>query len=195
MSSDGAGRPESRPQRLFIAIDIPHDVRAAVDHGVAPMRERFPRARWVPLENQHVTVKFLGATWPHVVDGVLQRVGDVASRHAPFASSVATLGAFPSARRARVLWVGLDDPDDRGTAIARSLDSALAPEFAPDGRAFTPHLTVARFDPPVPLDADLGTLAIESRPFEIAWLTLYRSHLGRQAPRYEALATFPLGAE
>ena len=89
--------------------------------------------------------------------------------------------------------LGLEDPATRLAAIAQSLDDALAGEFAPESRPFTPHLTVARFDPPVRLEEDLGEAGIESRPFGVEWLTIYRSHLQRPAPVYEPIATFPLG--
>ncbi|HEX5950162.1 MAG TPA: RNA 2',3'-cyclic phosphodiesterase [Actinomycetota bacterium] len=193
MARDRASRPEARPLRLFVAIDLPEDVRKLVEEGVAPLRERFPRARWVPTHNQHVTLKFLGTTWPRLVDHVIRTVGAVASTHAPFETRVAELGAFPSARRARVLWVGLEDPAERLAGIAAGLDDALSEHFGPEKRAFTPHLTVARFDPPVRLEDDLTQVGVESRPFGVEWLVVYRSHLQRPAPVYEALATFPLG--
>ena len=185
--------PEARPIRLFVAVDVPDEVRELVERGVAPIRERYPTGRWVPSPNQHVTVKFLGSTWPRDLDGVLACVGDVATRHEPLETRVSELGAFPSPRRARVLWVGLDDPGAMLARIAADLDDTLAQHVRPEKRAFTAHLTVARFDPPVRLEEDLAGLALESRPFEVAWLTLYRSHLQRPAPRYEPMATFPLG--
>lgn len=194
MARDRASRPEARPLRLFVAIDLPEDVRTLVEQGVAPLRERFPQARWVPTRNQHVTLKFLGTTWPRLVDQVIQTVGEVAGAHHALETRVAELGAFPSARRARVLWVGLDDPAGRLAAIASALDEALAEHFRPEKRAFTPHLTVARFDPPIRLDDDLAEVGVESRPFGVEWLVVYRSHLQRPAPVYEAIATFPLGA-
>ena len=193
MARDRAARPEARPLRLFVAIELPEDVRVLVEDGVAPIRERLPRARWVPTRNQHVTVKFLGTTWPRLVDHVMHVVGEVAAAHPPFETRVAELGAFPSARRARVLWVGLEDPEDRLAGISSALDDALAEDFRPEKRAFTPHLTVARFDPPVRLEDDLTGIGVESRPFGIGWLVLYRSHLQRPAPVYEALERFPLG--
>jgi RNA 2',3'-cyclic 3'-phosphodiesterase len=189
---DRGSRPEATPLRLFVAIDLPEDVRELVERGVAPIRDRYPRARWVPTSNQHVTLKFLGTTWPRLVDWVVRGVGDVAARHPPFETRVAELGAFPSRGRARVLWVGLEDPAGRLAAIAKALDAALAKEFAPEKRAFTPHLTVARFDPPVPLAEDLGEAGLESRPFGVDWLVVYRSHLRRPAPVYEPIASFPL---
>jgi RNA 2',3'-cyclic 3'-phosphodiesterase len=185
--------PGARPLRLFVAVDLPDDVRTRVERGVEPIRERYPTGRWVPIENQHVTMKFLGATWPPAVDGVVASVRDVATRHTPFETRVSSLGAFPSPRRARVLWAGLEDPADRLARIAADLEDTLADAFPPEKWAFTPHLTVARFDPAVGLEDDLVDRAVESAPFEVAWLTLYRSHVRRPAPRYEAMATFPLG--
>ena len=193
MARDRASRPEAKPLRLFVAIDLPEDVRALVEDGVAPLRERLPRARWVPTRNQHVTLKFLGTTWPRLVDTVIQRVGEVAVTHVPFETRVAELGAFPSARRARVLWIGLEDPAGRLAAIATDLGQKLAKDFEPEKRAFTPHLTVARFDPPVRLEDDLHEFGVESRPFGVEWLVVYRSQLQRPAPVYEPIATFPLG--
>jgi len=92
---------------------------------VAPISERYPTGRWVPSPNQHVTVKFLGSTWPRDLDGVLACVGDVATRHEPLETRVSELGAFPSPRRARVLWVGLDDPGAMLARIAADLDDTL----------------------------------------------------------------------
>jgi len=182
-----------RPHRLFVAIDVPEEVRLLVEHAIDPIRARYPQARWVPEANQHVTVRFLGSTPAEQVTEVLARVRGVAASRRAFATRAAGIGAFPSTRRARVLWVGLEDPEGRAAEIATALDAALAPEFEPDPRPFVPHLTVARFDPPVRLEDDVAALGVESVPFTIDAITVYRSHLGRPAPRYEALASYPLG--
>ncbi len=190
MGRDRASRPEAKPLRLFVAVDVPREVLEAVAAVVAPVRERHPGARWVPVENQHVTVKFLGHTWPRLVEWVPERVAEVASRVAAFSTRVEGLGSFPGARRARVLWAGLEDPQGRLAAIAAALDGAMAREFEPEKRAFTAHLTLARFDPPVPLE-DVPT-EVESEPFAVDRLVLYRSHLRRPAPVYEEIARFRL---
>jgi RNA 2',3'-cyclic 3'-phosphodiesterase len=192
MARDRASRPEAKPLRLFVATLVPQDVRMAVADAVAPVRERYPKARWVPTENQHVTVKFLGRTWPRLVEWVTTCVAEVAAGHGPFETRIAGLGAFPNARRARVLWAGLEDPGSRFTAIAAALDDALAREFEPEKRAFTPHLTVARFDPQGRLDEPMAS--IDSEPFAVDRLVLFESHLRRPAPVYEPLVTFTLGA-
>jgi RNA 2',3'-cyclic 3'-phosphodiesterase len=190
MARDRASRPEAKPLRLFAAVELPEQVRDALAESVSPLRERFPTARWVPLENQHVTVKFLGSTWPRLVEWVPETISGVAGRHATFAIRVEGLGAFPRVRKARVLWAGLDDAAGGLERLAADLDDALAREFVPEKRGFTPHLTVARFDPPVglePLDA-----SFESEPFEIDRIVLFRSHLRRPAPVYEPIGVFPL---
>jgi 2'-5' RNA ligase len=191
MARDRASRPEAKPLRLFVAFDVPPPVRDAAERSVAPWRERFPRAKWVPKQNQHVTLKFLGSTWPRLVPWVHETVAAVARAHAPAPTRVLSLGAFPNGRRARVLWVGLEDVKGRLAGIAAALDEAFSREFAPEKRGFTPHLTVARFDPPVELEG-LEVVELVSEPFEIDRMVLYRSHLRRPAPVYEEIGTFPL---
>jgi 2'-5' RNA ligase len=192
MARDRASRPEAKPLRLFAAVEIPEEIRGALAEAVAPVRERFPKARWVPIQNQHVTMKFLGSTYPRLVEWVTETVSSVAREHEPLDTRVEGLGAFPNARRARVLWAGLDDDERRLARLAASLDEALAKEFAPEQRAFTPHLTVARFDPPAGLEP--LEVAFESEPFQIDRLVLFRSHLRRPAPVYEPIGLFPLGS-
>ena len=80
-------------------------------------------------------------------------------------------------------------PPDRLERLAADLDEALAREFAPEKRAFTPHLTLARFDPPVGLEP--LEVAFESEPFEIDRIVLFRSHLRRPAPVYEPIGSLP----
>jgi 2'-5' RNA ligase len=194
MARDRASRPGARPLRLFVALEIPQDVRELVDGAIAPIRDLHPRGRWVPTQNQHVTLKFLGPTWPRLLGWVSEAVEGVARASRPFSSRVEGFGAFPSWRRARVLWAALNDADGRMSALAEELGRALAEEFAPERRAFTPHLTVARFDPPVELDPEWARgRAPASAAFPVDRIVLFRSHLRRPAPVYEVVGEFPLG--
>jgi len=190
MARDRASRPEAKPLRLFVAVEVPEDVRAGLAEAVARVRERFPKARWVPPQNQHVTLKFLGSTYPRLVEWVTETVADVALDRPSFVSRVEGLGAFPNARRARVLWAGLDDAGRGLARLAAGLDEALAREFTPEKRGFTPHLTVARFDPPIGLDP--LEVRYKSESFEIDQIVLFQSYLRRPAPVYEPLGTYPL---
>lgn len=191
MAEDASSGLSPHPLRLFVAVDIPDDVRELVRRGVEPIRDRYPQGRWVPSVNHHVTLMFLGNVRPSAIAPTMDAIGEVAGAQAPFETRVRGLGAFPSARRARVLWIGLEDPTERLADLAAGLGEASAPDVVTQTRPFTPHLTVARFEPPVRLEQELSGLALQSRPFEVAWLSLYRSDLGRPTPRYEVLATFP----
>lgn len=196
MARDRAARPEAEAVRLFVAVNLSEEAAAAVERAVDPWRERLPRGRWVPRENWHVTLKFLGGTYPRLRAWVGEGVGEVAAGATPFELRVAGLGVFPGPSRARVLWAGLDDPEGRLAATGARLDGRLAREFRAEKRAYTPHLTVARFNPPVPMreHADaLEATRIEAEPFEVDRLVLYRSHLSPRGARYEPLAEFVLG--
>ena len=190
MARDRASRPEARPLRLFVATEIPEEIRGALAEAVTPVRERFPKARWVPIQNQHVTLKFLGSTYPRLVEWVTATVRQVATRNAAITTRVEGLGVFPNARGARVLWAGLDDAASAFGRLAADLDEGLSEEFKPEKRAFAPHLTVARFEPTVSMDPD--EIAFESEPFEVPRIVLFRSHLRRPAPVYEPMEAFRL---
>jgi RNA 2',3'-cyclic 3'-phosphodiesterase len=188
-----ASGAETRSLRLFVAIEMPPEAKRAVEDAIAPWRATFPAARWVPPENWHVTVKFLGQTWPRLRAWVGERIGEAAASCASFDTRLEGVGSFPTARRARVLWVGLDDRAGRMAELARALDVALAREFPVEQRAFTPHLTVARSDPPLAVPATFGTTPVDPARFRVDQVVLLRSHLRRPAPVYEPIQTFALG--
>lgn len=190
MARDRGSRPAAKPLRLFVAIEVPDEACAAVAAAVAPWREAFPTARWVPPGNWHVTVKFLGSTWPRLAAWVPERVAEAAAACETFETRWTSLGSFPVKGKARVLWAGLDDRDGRMARIADALDTALAREFRPERRAFSPHVTVARSDPPLELSAAFSETAVEPVAFRVEGLALFRSHLQRPAPRYERLEDF-----
>jgi 2'-5' RNA ligase len=194
---DGSSGPEAKPLRLFVAVDVPEGVAARLGEAIEPFRTRIPGARWTRREGWHVTLKFLGATRPGLVPQVEAAVRTVASASTPFDTRLTGIGAFPSANRARVLWAGLDDAAGSFGPMVKQLDELLAADFVAEKRPFTPHLTVARIDPPrrlsefAPriLDAELA-----SDTFAVDRLVLYRSRLSPKGATYEALLAAPLGA-
>jgi 2'-5' RNA ligase len=193
VARDRKARPEARPLRLFVAVDVPEEVRRGLAGAVETLHDPLPGARWVAPANWHLTLKFLGSVFPRLRDWVGEQVAQAAAGTEPFDTRLTELGVFPSPRRARVLWAGLEDPDDRFRALAAGLDDVLRRDFEAEKRPFTPHLTVARFREQAPVDQRLLSLDVASEPFRVDVLTLYRSYLQRPAARYEPLARFPLG--
>jgi RNA 2',3'-cyclic 3'-phosphodiesterase len=178
--------------RLFVAFDVPGEAQDAIDDAIEPLRERFPHARWTPRENRHVTLKFLGQTAPPLGEWVAEQISTVARATAPIETRTTAIGAFPGGRRARVLWAGLDDGRGRLAALAGALDRALERKFRPETRAFAPHCTVARSDPPLQIVGDDLDVALRPVEFTVDAIVVYSSHLQRPAPRYEPIAAFAL---
>jgi 2'-5' RNA ligase len=196
MARDGAARPEAKPLRLFVAVDVSDEAKAVVATAAERFRDRIPGARWTHPDGWHVTVKFLGSTWPRLLDEVTSAVAAAAAAAEPFDSAMTVLGAFASPRRARVIWAGMEDPDGRLAAIARDLDARLEDWFVPEKRELTPHLTLARLRTPRDLaefTPDLAGTSVASEPFRIEELVLYRSHLSPAGAHYEPLERFPFG--
>jgi 2'-5' RNA ligase len=196
VARDRSARPEAKPLRLFIAVDIPEDVKDGVDAAVAPFRARVPAARWTRRDSWHMTLKFLGNTWPRLVAEVGEAMRTAATEAAPFRSALTEIGVFASPARTRVVWAGLADPDRRFGAIAHRLDEMLEDDFVPEKRELTPHLTLARINPPRDIREfapELLGLSVASHDFPVDDLVLYQSHLSPKGATYEALERFPLG--
>lgn len=137
---------QSMMLRSFIAIEIPGEIQNAIARSTASLQRALPKpvVRWVAPQNVHLTLKFLGDVSP----ANLERMADVlkveAAAHKVFSMSVDGLGAFPSLRRARVIWIGLNAPPSL-VAIQRGVEAASARlGYATEERPFSPHLTIGR---------------------------------------------------
>jgi len=181
--------------RLFVAVSIPRAHLERVDRELTPFKDKVTNGRWASVENQHVTLKFLGSSPGDRFDEITRVCEMVAAGHSASSVSLTGIGAFPSRNRVRVLWVGLDDPAQLLERLAGDLDRAFESlGFAAEARAYTPHLTLCRFKIPVPLKSGLPELDLSDLPrFEVAAIQLFRSHLSPKGARYEVMKEFPLG--
>jgi RNA 2',3'-cyclic 3'-phosphodiesterase len=193
MARDRAPWPGAAPARLFVAIEIDADAKVRLQSALDPWSERFPEARWVPSSNWHVTLAFLGPTWPRLLGWVDAKVAAVAASSSPFTAALDGLGAFPNTRRAKVVWAGLDDPGGQCASLASGLSEALSQEFDLDRRPLQPHVTVARSDPPLELPEGFVATPLRTDPFQVDRLIVFRSILARPAARYEPVGIYPLG--
>ena len=177
--------------RLFVAVEVPADVRAEVDAAVAVLRRRAPHLRWVEPSRWHLTLVFLG----RVHDGTLPAV-DEAGRSVCTASGplpVALSGELGTFRRA-VVWAGLE-PSEPLARLGQRLGAALGNLVAlPDTqRSFHAHLTLARAGKGdrVPRDLLEGATVPPLR-WQVEQVVLFSSVLSRGGARYEPQAVWPL---
>ncbi|MEA2432589.1 MAG: 2,3-cyclic 3-phosphodiesterase [Actinomycetota bacterium] len=181
-------------QRLFVAVGVPAAHLAAIEDATADLQETLPTARWTSTANRHVTLKFLGPTDPELIPEVEAAIRANAGAEPSSELTLGELGVFPSRARARVLWVGLLDPAGTLTRLAARLDEALVPlGFPVEDRAFTAHLTLARFKTPIRIEATPQVDLAATGPFDLDRIGLWRSHLTPKGAGYERLGEFPLG--
>ena len=128
--------------RLFIALDIPAEIRARLTEFMERARLLAPNARWARVEGLHVTLKFIG----HVDDVVVEqiKVALASIKAAPFEVNFGGVGFFPNPNAGRVFWAGVDGGDHL-PRLASTIDAALEKlGFARETKPYHPHLTLAR---------------------------------------------------
>lgn len=179
--------------RLFTAVRVPRDQLEWLDDAVAGLRP-LSGARWTALENQHVTLNFLGWIESGLLGRVVAAVEEVATLHTSAEVTLTGLGAFPRERRASVLWAGVEDPEGLLPSLARDLGERVrAVGYEPEERPYTAHLTLARFKTPRPVE--LPAIPAPPSPFTVDRVTLYRSRLSPGGARYEVVHEAYLSAE
>lgn len=185
--------------RLFIAVNLPPAVRAAVYADAAPLRAAAHGIKWVEAPLLHVTLKFLGEQPEGVLEPLRTALTAVAGRHEAFLSETTDFGAFPNFRRPRVVWLGMTGEAPL-RALARELDVALTPlGIEVEQRTFQAHLTLGRVKQALSI-ADTATLARvasgahSQRAFSVRTVDLMRSELAAGGSRYSVVAAAPLHA-
>lgn len=182
--------------RLFVAIEIPQAQKLSVEKAIQPLRLALPKARWTTREQWHATLKFLGELPEERLSEVTEIVGRAADGATPTETRLTEIGSFPHARRARVLWVGLEDAHKVMSSLASSMEEEFGRAgFRKEGRELHPHLTLARFRVPQPIEKEIafsGPFEFDRSPFEVTETVLFRSHLSPRGATYEALEKFPL---
>lgn len=130
--------------RTFVALVPSAAEQARLADGSARLRDAGFPIRWVPPENVHLTLKFLGEAGEERVREVCAAVDGAAAGVAPFEMSVGRFGAFPSPRRPNVVWLGVELESTLGE-LQELVEQALAGlGFPREERAFRPHLTLGR---------------------------------------------------
>ena len=175
-------------QRLFIGVPVPEKTSVSIARQLPPALP----GRQPPIGNWHFTLRFLGETGPDKRDRLIEKLS-TAGFGKEFSISFDRLGAFPNARRARVLWLGVSNGRERLEALAAKVEMAASQSgFEPERRRFSPHLTLSRMRAPEPV-ADLVS---KSRPVNAEMLVdrviLYNSVTGGPHSVYTIVQTFPL---
>jgi len=179
--------------RLFTAVDLPQSMLLKLERLQSALR---PEAlvKWSPLDNLHITTKFIGE-WPEErLDQLTGALGKIAPQ-APFELELKHLGWFPNEHSPRMLWVGMGKEQPLQALAEATDDCLLSLGIEREDRPFTPHLTLARMKNPVPLDRLRKKVhdmqSTELGAFPVTRFVLYRSDPGSNFSIYRKLQVYP----
>jgi RNA 2',3'-cyclic 3'-phosphodiesterase len=192
--------------RLFVALDIPQEIRDTIAKFQTGLKALAPDVRWVSTESFHITLKFIGEVPNQQLDGFKKALANV--RASQFSVTFRGYGFFPSAKSARVLWIGIEAPPEL-PQLATAVDRATHTIGIPlEDRELTAHLTLARAgsgrpqrgreDNPNQRFARVHQHLQQFAAPEFGTMTateffLYESKLSPRGAQYTKLARFPLG--
>jgi 2'-5' RNA ligase len=167
--------------RLFVALGLP----ATLKTQLSLLAGGIPGAKWVPPENYHLTLRFIGEVEPWRA----QEVDDaLAGIRAPgFALSLRGLGIFEKGGRISALWVGAEKNDGLAFLQGKVETALQRAGFEPERRRFAPHVTLARTERAAPEKLIAHVQAhnlFRAPPVQVEHFTLYSSHLGKEQALY-----------
>ena len=131
--------------RSFIAIEIPEDIRNQIADVQEILKKEPERISWTKAANMHLTLKFLGDVEQNLIPDIGKTLNEISQTVKSFTFRINGLGAFPNLKRARVLWIGIENPGSELEDIAKKIeDSLIQFGFSKENRKFKPHLTLGR---------------------------------------------------
>lgn len=190
-----------RTIRSFIAIPLADEVSRNAVRLLKRVRVSGDGIKWVPTDNLHLTLKFLGEVENTEIPSVCDVTRNLCQQYDPFPLRFVGTGGFPNSERPRILYAGVDDSSGALTEIVTRLEKDLAKlGFKPEPRDYTPHLTLGRtrggssrasgevIDRVMAeADSELGTMLVDC-------VQLYASFLDKHGPTYQVMDTIELGS-
>ena len=185
--------------RTFIGIDIGDGIRSGTVALQQALAKTGATVKWVEPENLHVSLQFLGEVDDRELHAVCKAVKEAAAGEPPFPLRVSGVGAFPNARRPKVLWAGVTDGAEEIQRLYATLETKMLELgcYRKEERGYVPHVTLGR----VKGDADGLTLAPELSK-RMAWdggrttvdeVLVFGSELSRDGPVYTVIGRAALG--
>lgn len=180
--------------RLFVAVFPPIETRREIHRAALDLPVEGD-VRWVRPRNVHLTLKFLGDVQEERLDAIVAATDSVCERHEKFEAAATGFGAFPSTRKARILWAGVGEGSERLRTLADDLEEALELlGFERERRPYTPHATVGRARGRPVVLGDSGA-AMKPLGFRVERVDVVRSVLREDGAVYEVLESPSLSGQ
>ena len=183
--------------RIFLAINPPPEVRGHIWSAAESLRAAAPDVAWVAEPKIHLTLKFIGAMPEAGLAPLTAAMTALARTHAVPMVNVGGIGAFPSFRRPRVIWMGIE-PEPRLELLHHDVELACERlGYELEGRAYRPHLTLARVRQPLG-DEALKSLRMAAKrvrftdEFLARTIDVMQSVPGPGGSKYSVVASAPM---
>jgi 2'-5' RNA ligase len=179
--------------RLFLAVFPPADAQMAASRAAASFGKKGDDIAWVHRDHLHYTLRFIGEATALEARAATEAAKEATAAIAPFGVSLGGFAAFPSARLARVLWIGLLQGSEPMRRLASALEDALAKHgFARAETEFEPHLTIGRLRESADMTQRLIASPMVDVRFQVDSVLLVKSVLGKSGSVYEPLSSAKL---
>ena len=183
--------------RAFLAVELSDALRASLAALLDQLRQSDPKVSWVPPQNLHLTLRFLGDVERSTLDTLDEELSQTLREVEGFQLSVQGIGAFPNRRKPAIVWAGfLDPPKQLFTAQALTETTACSIGLEAQARRFTPHITLGRIrDPRQALkifDDIVHFETFQAGEFSVRAVSLFSSELTAQGAIHRKLKEFAL---
>lgn len=182
--------------RTFIAFEVGNDVKARAADLIKRLKKAEAEVNWVPPQNMHITLKFLGDVPNVEIPDLCRHVAEAVADFKPFDIEFLSAGAFPQNDRPRTLWLGVaeDEGYEQLAALNEAIEERLHSQmgFARERRRFQPHLTIGRVNSTGAAQQALGEIVEQHVNFdgalsEVDEVLIFASYLEKSGPTYNVL--------
>lgn len=190
--------------RLFVALPVPTDVKAALEQVQQELRRKLPsvQASWTKPDNMHLTLRFLGDVGEGTVNDLQDRLRVAVTGIGRLGLSCQRLGCFSDLRCPRVIWAGVQDAHEQLAGLAGRINEGLRDHAGtPPEALFVGHITMARIRPLRRGEAEQIAGFVESSAdccfgtWTADKIELIRSERSREGSRYTTIAAFNLAGD
>lgn len=139
--------------RTFVAVCLDEELRSRISAIQERVKNLAPNVKWVAPDNFHVTLKFLGDVRRDRLSIVQSAMDGVAGSMAAFDLTISGTGVFPTPRRPRVIWVGVEEGREQLVALAKAVEDRLVRAgFEKEDKPFKTHITIGRVKESKPVE-------------------------------------------
>ncbi len=188
----------STMKRLFVAVDIPLEIKKEIETIVAPLARLTENVTWVEPKNYHFTLKFIGAVEEHMIPAIADRLRSVAAGTDPFELYLGAFDILPEEGAARIIYLQVGGGEEEMNDTEYEVEEALVDiGVNKKDKQFLAHMTIGRIRKDIGLEEIkdmIKKLRGISREFEVREFVLFESELTHAGPTYREIERFSFKA-